>query len=59
MKGAEAVITTLGARGPVIADAARAIVTVAEQEGPQRIVMPACAIQPIWRDQWCQLQPRP
>ncbi len=39
MKGADAVISVLGARGPVIAEAARAIVAVAKQEGPQRIVM--------------------
>jgi uncharacterized protein YbjT (DUF2867 family) len=39
MKGAGAVISVLGARGPVIAEAARAIVAVATQEGPQRIVM--------------------
>jgi len=39
MKGADAVISVLGARGPVIAAATRAIVAVAEQEGPQRIVM--------------------
>ena len=39
MKGAGAVISVLGARGPVMAEAARAIVAVATQEGPQRIVM--------------------
>jgi uncharacterized protein YbjT (DUF2867 family) len=39
MKGADAVISVLGAIGPVIAEAARAIVAVAKQEGPQRIVM--------------------
>jgi uncharacterized protein YbjT (DUF2867 family) len=39
MKGADAVISTLGAIGPVIAEATRAIVAVAKQEGPQRIVM--------------------
>lgn len=39
MKGADAVISTLGATGPVIAEATRAIVAVAKQEGPQRIVM--------------------
>ena len=39
MKGANAVISTLGATGPVIAEATRAIVAVAKQEGPQRIVM--------------------
>ena len=39
MKGASAVISVLGARGPVIAETARAIVAVATQDGPQRIVM--------------------
>jgi uncharacterized protein YbjT (DUF2867 family) len=39
MKGASAVISVLGARGPVIAEAARAIVAVATQQGPQRVVM--------------------
>jgi uncharacterized protein YbjT (DUF2867 family) len=39
MNGADAVISTLGATAPVIAEAARAIVAVARQEGPQRIVM--------------------
>jgi uncharacterized protein YbjT (DUF2867 family) len=39
MKGSDAVISVLGAIGPVIAEAARAIVAVAKQEGPQRIVM--------------------
>lgn len=39
MKGADAVISTLGAKGSVIAAAAGAIVAVAKQEGPQRIVM--------------------
>jgi uncharacterized protein YbjT (DUF2867 family) len=39
MKGADAVISTLGAIGPVIAEATRAIVAVAKQEGPQRTVM--------------------
>ena len=39
MKGADAVISVLGARGPVIAEATRAIVAVAKQEGPERIVM--------------------
>jgi len=39
VKGADAVISTLGGAAPVIAEAARAIVAVAEQEGPQRIVM--------------------
>ena len=39
MKGADAVISTLGAMGPVIAEATRAIVAVSKQEGPQRIVV--------------------
>ena len=39
MKGADAVISTLGGKGAVIAAATRAIVAVAKQEGPQRIVM--------------------
>ncbi len=39
MKRADAVISTLGGTTPVIAEAARAIVAVAKQEGPQRIVM--------------------
>lgn len=39
MKGADAVISALGATGPVIAEATRAIVAVAKQEGPQRIVI--------------------
>ena len=39
MNGANAVISVLGARGPVIAAATRAIVAVANQEGPERIVM--------------------
>jgi uncharacterized protein YbjT (DUF2867 family) len=39
MNGADAVISVLGARGPVIAEATRAIVAVANQEGPERIVM--------------------
>jgi len=39
MKGADAVISTLGATGPAIAGATRAIVAVAKQDGPQRIVM--------------------
>jgi uncharacterized protein YbjT (DUF2867 family) len=39
MNGADAVISVLGARGPVIAEATRAIVAVAKQEGPERIVM--------------------
>ena len=39
MKGADAVISVLGARGPVIAEATRAVVAAAEQAGPDRIVM--------------------
>jgi uncharacterized protein YbjT (DUF2867 family) len=39
MKGADAVISVLGARGPVMAAATTTIVAVAKQEGPQRIVM--------------------
>jgi uncharacterized protein YbjT (DUF2867 family) len=39
MNGADAVISVLGARGPVIAEATRAIVAVANQEGLERIVM--------------------
>jgi putative NADH-flavin reductase len=39
MNGGDAVISVLGARGPVIGEATRAIVAVANQEGPERIVM--------------------
>jgi uncharacterized protein YbjT (DUF2867 family) len=39
MNGADAVVSVLGARGPVIAEATRAIVAVAEEEGPARVVM--------------------
>ena len=39
MKEADAVISVLGARGPVMAEATRTIVNVAKREGPQRIVM--------------------
>jgi putative NADH-flavin reductase len=39
MNGGDAVISVLGARGPVIAEATRAIVHAAEQEGPERVVM--------------------
>jgi uncharacterized protein YbjT (DUF2867 family) len=39
MKGADAVISVLGARGPVIAEATRAIVSAAKEGGPARIVM--------------------
>jgi uncharacterized protein YbjT (DUF2867 family) len=39
MKGADAVVSVLGARGPVMAEATRVIVAVAEEEGPARVVM--------------------
>ena len=39
MKGADAVISVLGARGPVMAEATRALVAAAEQAGPDRILM--------------------
>ena len=39
MRGADAVISVLGARGPVIAEAARVLVAVAKRDGPERIVM--------------------
>jgi uncharacterized protein YbjT (DUF2867 family) len=39
MAGADAVISVLGARGPVMAQATRAIVSVAEQSGPERVVV--------------------
>ena len=39
LKGADAVISVLGARGPVIAQATRALVAAADQTGPDRIVM--------------------
>jgi uncharacterized protein YbjT (DUF2867 family) len=39
MKGNDAIISVLGARGPVIAEATRAIVAAAKQGGPDRIVM--------------------
>jgi uncharacterized protein YbjT (DUF2867 family) len=39
LAGADAVISVLGARGPVMAQATRAIVSVAEQAGPARVVM--------------------
>jgi uncharacterized protein YbjT (DUF2867 family) len=39
MKGADAVISVVGARGPVIAEATRAVVAAAEQAGPDRFVM--------------------
>jgi uncharacterized protein YbjT (DUF2867 family) len=37
--GADALISVLGARGPVMAEATRAIVSVADQSGPRRVVM--------------------
>ena len=39
MNGADAVISVLGARGPVMAEASQAIVAVADDGGPTRIVM--------------------
>ncbi len=39
MNGGDAVISVLGARGPVMAEATRAVVDAAEQEGPERVVM--------------------
>ena len=39
MKGADAVISVLGARGPVMVEATRAVVAAAEQSGPDRILM--------------------
>jgi uncharacterized protein YbjT (DUF2867 family) len=39
VKGNDAVISVLGARGPVIAEASRAIMAAAKQGGPDRIVM--------------------
>jgi uncharacterized protein YbjT (DUF2867 family) len=39
MTGADAVISVLGARGPVMAEATRAVVAAAEQAGPDRILM--------------------
>jgi uncharacterized protein YbjT (DUF2867 family) len=39
MKGTEAVISVIGARGPVMAQASHAIVDVAEQDGPDRVVV--------------------
>jgi uncharacterized protein YbjT (DUF2867 family) len=38
MKGADAVISVLGARGPVMVEATRAVVAAAEEEGPDRVV---------------------
>ena len=39
MEAADAVISVLGARGPVMAEATRAVVAAAEQSGPDRILM--------------------
>jgi uncharacterized protein YbjT (DUF2867 family) len=39
MNGGDAVISVLGARGPVMTEATRAIVDAAEQKGPERVVM--------------------
>ena len=39
MNGGDAVISVLGAKGPVIAEATRAIVDAAKQKGPERVVM--------------------
>jgi uncharacterized protein YbjT (DUF2867 family) len=39
MNGGDAVISVLGARGPVMAEATRAIVDAAKQKGPDRVVM--------------------
>lgn len=39
MNGGDAVISVLGARGPVMAEATRAIVDAAKQKGPERVVM--------------------
>jgi len=39
MNGGDAVISVLGARGPVITEATRAIVDAARQTGPERVVM--------------------
>jgi uncharacterized protein YbjT (DUF2867 family) len=39
MNGGDAVISVLGARGPVMAEATRAVVDAAEQDGPERVVM--------------------
>ena len=39
MNGGDAVISVLGARGPVMAEATRAIVDAAKQKGPARVVM--------------------
>jgi uncharacterized protein YbjT (DUF2867 family) len=39
LNGAAAVISVLGARGPVMAEATRSLVDVAEHEGPDRVIM--------------------
>ena len=39
LDGGDAVISVLGARGPVMAEATRAIVDAAKQKGPERVVM--------------------
>jgi putative NADH-flavin reductase len=39
ISGCDAVISVLGARGPVMAEATRAIVDAAKQTGPERVVM--------------------
>ena len=39
LKGADAVISVIGARGPVMAEATRALVAAAAQAGPDRILM--------------------
>ena len=39
MNGGDAVISVLGARGPVMTEATRAIVAAAKQKGPGRVVM--------------------
>jgi uncharacterized protein YbjT (DUF2867 family) len=39
INGGDAVISVLGARGPVMTEATRAIVDAAKQKGPERVVM--------------------
>ena len=39
VNGGDAIISVLGARGPVMAEATRVIVDAAEQKGPERVVM--------------------
>lgn len=39
MNGGDAVISVLGARGPVMVEATRAIVDAAKQQGPERVVI--------------------